>query len=61
MIDIQKVNKWYGAFHVLTDCTTAVGKAAPDFNLPLSRGGRLSLGDALKGKKAVLLNFWFYD
>jgi outer membrane lipoprotein-sorting protein len=38
-----------------------VGKAAPDFNLPTPQGGRLSLGDALKGKKALLLNFWFYD
>jgi outer membrane lipoprotein-sorting protein len=38
-----------------------VGKAAPDFNLPTPQGGRLSLGDALKGKKALLLNFWFYN
>ena len=27
MIDIQGVNKWYGAFHVLKDCTTRVDKA----------------------------------
>ena len=26
MIDIQQVNKWYGAFQVLTDCTTRVEK-----------------------------------
>ena len=26
MIDIRQVNKWYGAFHVLTDCTTQVEK-----------------------------------
>ena len=27
MIDIQGVNKWYGAFQVLRDCTTRVDKA----------------------------------
>jgi glutamate/aspartate transport system ATP-binding protein len=26
MIEIRKVNKWYGAFHVLKDCTTQVEK-----------------------------------
>src|SRR5258705_5407360 len=26
MIDVQQVNKWYGAFQVLTDCTTKVEK-----------------------------------
>jgi glutamate/aspartate transport system ATP-binding protein len=26
MIDIQGVNKWYGAFHVLKDCSTRVDK-----------------------------------
>jgi glutamate/aspartate transport system ATP-binding protein len=26
MIDIKNVSKWYGAFQVLTDCTTAVDK-----------------------------------
>ena len=26
MIDIQNVNKWYGAFHVLKDCSTRVDK-----------------------------------
>ena len=26
MIDIRNVNKWYGAFHVLADCTTKVEK-----------------------------------
>jgi outer membrane lipoprotein-sorting protein len=37
-----------------------VGKPAPDFNLPTPQGGQLSLSDARKGKKAVLVNFWFY-
>jgi outer membrane lipoprotein-sorting protein len=37
-----------------------VGKPAPDFNLPMPRGGQLSLSDARKGKKATLVNFWFY-
>jgi outer membrane lipoprotein-sorting protein len=38
-----------------------VGKPAPDFELPTPTGGRLSLSDARKGKKAVLINFWFYN
>ena len=38
----------------------AVGQAAPDFNLPQPAGARLSLSDARQGKKAVLVNFWFY-
>ena len=38
----------------------AVGKEAPDFNLPQPEGNRLSLSDTVKEKKAVLINFWFY-
>ena len=26
MIHLDKVNKWYGQFQVLTDCTTSVAK-----------------------------------
>jgi hypothetical protein len=37
-----------------------VGKEAPDFLLPRPGGNQLALTDALKGKKAVLVNFWFY-
>jgi outer membrane lipoprotein-sorting protein len=37
-----------------------VGQPAPDFNLPMPQGGQLSLSDARKGKKATLVNFWFY-
>jgi thiol-disulfide isomerase/thioredoxin/outer membrane lipoprotein-sorting protein len=36
-----------------------VGKAAAPFSLPTPAGPRLSLSDALQGKKALLLNFWF--
>ena len=36
-----------------------VGEIAPDFDLPLVNGKSISLGDALKGKKALLINFWF--
>lgn len=39
----------------------AVGEKAPEFDLPLPTGGRLSLADARKEKKAVLVNFWFYN
>ncbi|MBM3459965.1 MAG: redoxin domain-containing protein [Armatimonadetes bacterium] len=38
-----------------------VGKPAPDFNLPVLKGGRVALSDLRKGKKAVLVNFWFYN
>lgn len=37
-----------------------VGEAAPGFNLPLLAGGQLTLQDALRGNKALLVNFWFY-
>jgi outer membrane lipoprotein-sorting protein len=38
----------------------AVGKKAPDFDLSKPGGGRLALSSTLKGKKATLVNFWFY-
>lgn len=39
-----------------------VGKDAPSFRLPQPAGaGDLALEDTLKGKKAVLVNFWFYN
>jgi outer membrane lipoprotein-sorting protein len=38
-----------------------VGKPAPNFKLPAPTGGSVSLDDTLKGKKAVLVNFWFYN
>jgi outer membrane lipoprotein-sorting protein len=37
-----------------------VSMPAPSFDLPMPGGGRLSLESALQGKKAVLVNFWFY-
>src|SRR5579872_361611 len=38
----------------------AVGKEAPRFMIPSPSGGNVALADALKDKKAVLINFWFY-
>ena len=38
----------------------AVGKPAPTFSLPNPKGGSVSLAEALRGNKAVLVNFWFY-
>jgi peroxiredoxin len=37
-----------------------VGSVAPSFAVAAPIGGRVELADALKGKKAVLINFWFY-
>jgi outer membrane lipoprotein-sorting protein len=39
----------------------AVGKKAPAFALPTPQGGTLALENTLKDKKAVLVNFWFYN
>ncbi len=37
-----------------------VGQKAPEFSLPTPTGGTLALADAVKGKKATVINFWFY-
>jgi outer membrane lipoprotein-sorting protein len=37
-----------------------VGKDAPDFQLPQPAGTPIALESTLKGKKAVLVNFWFH-
>ena len=42
------------------DKLLAVNSAAPTFALSTPAGGKLTLEDALKNKKAVLVNFWFY-
>ena len=36
-----------------------VGTAAPEFDIPNVAGGKIALRDALQGKKALLVNFWF--
>ena len=38
-----------------------VGKTAPNFVLPTPDGKKLALKSAMKGKKATLVNFWFYN
>jgi outer membrane lipoprotein-sorting protein len=43
------------------DSLLAVGARAPDFLLPQPGGGQLALENTLKDKKAVLINFWFYN
>lgn len=37
----------------------AIGKAAPLFTLKTPDGGEITLSELLKGRKAVLINFWF--
>ncbi len=39
----------------------AKGSIAPRFNLPLARGGRVSLTDLLVKKRATLVSFWRFD
>src|SRR5579863_812943 len=36
-----------------------VGREAPNFTMPTPTGGEVALDNALRGKKAVLVNFWF--
>lgn len=36
------------------------GQAAPNFTVATSSGARVNLSSALAGKKALVLNFWFY-
>jgi outer membrane lipoprotein-sorting protein len=37
-----------------------VGLDAPNFTLPTPSGGQVILESTLRGKKAVMVNFWFY-
>jgi hypothetical protein len=41
--------------------TQNVGKPAPLFTLPAPDGRPVALQDAINGRKAVLVNFWFYS
>lgn len=43
-----------------SDGLIPVGKLAPSFSIPNPAGGNVNLADSLRGKKAVLVNFWFY-
>jgi outer membrane lipoprotein-sorting protein/peroxiredoxin len=52
-IDGRKINR--------EDPLLQVGDVAPDFALPLTNGKRLTLNEALEGKKGLLLNFWFIN
>ncbi|MCC6442556.1 MAG: DUF2092 domain-containing protein [Armatimonadetes bacterium] len=42
------------------DDLLAVGRKAPSFKLPAPSGKTITLENTLKGKKAVLVNFWFH-
>jgi outer membrane lipoprotein-sorting protein len=52
--------KLHDPFAELNASLLKVGTNAPDFRLPQPDGGALSLSATRKGKKAVLINFWFY-
>jgi hypothetical protein len=38
-----------------------LGQVAPQFSLPTTKGQPVALQDAINGRKAVLVNFWFYS
>jgi peroxiredoxin len=38
-----------------------IGREAPEFSAATDDGGRISIPSLAKGKKATLVNFWFYD
>jgi peroxiredoxin/outer membrane lipoprotein-sorting protein len=38
-----------------------IGQVAPNFNVTLADGRKVTLDEALKGKKALLVNFWFIN
>jgi hypothetical protein len=52
-----------GAMSFMTQrqMTQNVGKPAPLFTLPSPSGRPVALQDAINGRKAVLVNFWFYS
>lgn len=39
----------------------AIGKRAPSFTIPTPTGGLVSLANATRGSKAVIVNFWFHE
>ncbi len=43
------------------DTMLTVGAEAPDFQLRTPEGYAIDLKERLRGRKAVLLNFWFYN
>jgi len=53
-VDGRKVNK--SGLKLLQ-----TGDVAPDFALPLTNGEHIRMRDALKGKKGLLVNFWFIN
>ena len=44
----------------MTSGLLAIGSKAPAFSVNSPRGGKISLASVIKGKKATLVNFWFY-
>lgn len=39
----------------------SIGETAPDFTLPTPEGKQLTLSTQRRGKKATLVNFWYYN
>jgi peroxiredoxin len=44
-----------------TDTMLPVGTQAPSFTLPTANGKSVRLADQRRGKRAVLVNFWYYN
>lgn len=51
-----------GQFELVnTDSMLPLGTKAPSFALPTASGKRVTLDDQRRGRKAVLVNFWYYN
>ncbi len=52
--------KLYDASKSMEDNLVPVGSPSPEFSIRSPAGGAVSLAGARRGRKAVLVNFWFY-
>ena len=58
-VALNTIANWYDV--VTYQSLVAVGEMAPGFSLPTAKDGTpLSLSDATRGRKATIVNFWFY-
>ena len=61
MIEIEKINKWYGQFQVLTDCSTQVGKGDVMVICGPSGSGKSTLIKTVNGLEPIQKGEIFVD